>query len=112
MRPLWKGPVCGRFQKNRHQRIFNFAIAINTFFHKIVDPSDIAPSMAMGFTINHIAAVVLPAVGGLLWIVDYRIPFIAGAALSIISLLLVQGITGQLAAADTRNAAAITATMR
>jgi hypothetical protein len=79
---------------------FNFAIAINTFFQKIADPRDIAPSMAMGFTINHIAAVVLPTVGGLLWLVDYRIPFFAGAGLSFISLMLVQCITGQLASAS------------
>lgn len=71
---------------------FNFAIAINTFFQKIADPKDIAPSMAVGFTINHIAAVVLPTIGGLLWLVDYRIPFIAGAAMSLVSLLLVQRI--------------------
>ncbi len=75
---------------------FNFAIAISTFFQKIADPRDIAPSMAMGFTINHIAAVVLPALGGLLWLVDYRIPFLAGAGLSFVSLMLVQCITGQL----------------
>jgi len=79
---------------------FNFAIAINTFFQKIADPRDIAPSMAMGFTINHIAAVVLPVVGGLLWLVDYRIPFLAGAGLSVVSLMLVQCITGQLKSAS------------
>jgi len=71
---------------------FNFAIAIRTYFQKVGDPRDIAPSMAVGFTINHVAAVVLPAVGGLLWIVDYRIPFICGAALSMISLIAVQKI--------------------
>lgn len=75
---------------------FNFAIAIRTFFQKISDPEDIAPSMAVGFTINHIAAVVLPVIGGMLWIVDYRIPFIGGAAMSFVSLILVQQITGQL----------------
>jgi len=69
---------------------FNFAIAIRTYFQKVGDPQDIAPSMAMGFTINHIAAVFLPAVGGLLWMVDYRIPFVAGAAMSMISLVAVQ----------------------
>ena len=78
------------------QIFFTFAIAIRTFFQKIADPKDIAPSMAVGFTINHIAAVVLPAVGGLLWMIDYRIPFIAGAALSLVSLALVQLISGQL----------------
>jgi len=48
--------------------------------------------MAVGFTINHIAAVFLPAIGGLLWMVDYRIPFVAGAFLSLISLAAVQKI--------------------
>jgi predicted MFS family arabinose efflux permease len=71
---------------------FNFAIAIRTFFQKIGNPKDIAPSMAVGFTINHIAAVFLPALGGILWMVDYRIPFVAGAGLSLISLMAVQKI--------------------
>jgi len=70
----------------------NFAIAIGTYFQKVGNPKDIAPSMAVGFTINHIAAVFLPAIGGLLWMVDYRIPFIAGAFLSLISLIAVQQI--------------------
>ncbi|PHR29307.1 MAG: MFS transporter [Desulfotalea sp.] len=75
---------------------FNFAIAIKTFFQKIADPKDIAPSMAVGFTINHIAAVLLPMIGGLLWLIDYKIPFFAGAFLSVISLWAVQFIPAQL----------------
>jgi MFS family permease len=69
---------------------FNFAVAINTFFQKVGDPGDVAPTMAVGFTINHIAAVFLPAIGGYFWIIDYRIPFIGGAALALISLTAVQ----------------------
>ncbi|MDM8542871.1 MFS transporter [Desulfococcaceae bacterium HSG9] len=69
---------------------FNFAIAIRTYFQKIGDPQDIAPSMAVGFTINHIAAVALPAIGGILWMTDYRIPFIGAAVMSMISLVAVQ----------------------
>jgi predicted MFS family arabinose efflux permease len=69
---------------------FNFSIAIRTYFQKVGDPRDIAPSMAVGFTINHIAAVFLPAIGGFLWVLDYRIPFLGGAAMSVISLLAVQ----------------------
>lgn len=69
---------------------FNFAMGIRTYFQKIGDPKDIASSMAVGFTINHIAAVIIPAIGGLMWIIDYRIPFIAGAVMSGISLILVQ----------------------
>jgi predicted MFS family arabinose efflux permease len=75
---------------------FNFAIAIRTFFQKVADIEDIAPSMAVGFTINHIAAVFLPVIGGLLWLVNYKIPFIAGAVLSFISLLLVQRISAEI----------------
>ena len=72
--------------------LFNFAIAIRTYFQKVADPGDIAPSMAVGFTINHIAAVVMPAIGGALWMIDYRIPFIGGAVLSLVSLVAVQRI--------------------
>jgi hypothetical protein len=71
---------------------FNFSIGIRTYFQKVGDPRDIAPSMAVGFTINHIAAVFLPAIGGFLWIVDYRIPFFGGAAMALISLIAVQAI--------------------
>jgi hypothetical protein len=71
---------------------FNFAIAIRTYFQKVADPKDIAPSMAVGFTINHIAAVVIPAVGGALWMVDYRIPFVVGAFFSLVSFTAVQKI--------------------
>ena len=76
--------------------VFNFAMAIKTFFQKMADPKDIAPSMAAGFTINHIAAVALPVLGGMLWMVDYRIPFLGGAALACVSFLTVQLIPGQL----------------
>ncbi len=69
---------------------FNFSIAIRTYFQKVGDPRDVAPSMAVGFTINHIAAVFLPALGGLLWMIDYRIPFISGAMMSLVSLIAVQ----------------------
>lgn len=70
--------------------LFNFAVAIRTYFQKIADPEDIAPSTAVGFTINHIAAVFLPALGGYLWMLDYRIPFLMGAALGVVSLVLAQ----------------------
>lgn len=72
--------------------LFNFAMAIQTYFQKIGDPQDIAPTMAVGFTINHIAAVALPALGGILWLIGYRLVFLAGAGMSLISLLAVQWI--------------------
>ena len=69
---------------------FNFSLGIKTYFQKIAEPGDIAASAAVGFTINHIAAVILPVLGGLAWMVDYKIPFLAGAVFSLISLGLVQ----------------------
>ncbi len=69
---------------------FNCSIAIRTYFQKVAESEDIASSMAVGFTINHIAAVIIPAVGGLLWIVDYRILFVGAAGLSLVSLLAAQ----------------------
>ncbi len=82
---------------------FNFGMAIRTYFQKIGDPEDIAPSMAVGFTINHIAAVVIPALGGLAWMVDYRIPFLAGTVMAVLSLLATQMIPRTLRAHVTHN---------
>ncbi|ACV67727.1 MFS transporter [Desulfohalobium retbaense] len=76
--------------------VFNCAMAIRTFFQKIGDPGDIAPSMAVGFTINHIAAVLIPAAAGLIWLVDPAWVFLGGVGLSLCSLLLVQAIPWQL----------------
>ncbi|MGD9865166.1 MAG: MFS transporter [Pseudodonghicola sp.] len=49
---------------------FALALALKTYFQKIADPADIAPTAAVAFTINHIAAVVLPATLGYLWLVS------------------------------------------
>ena len=71
---------------------FTAVIAINTYFQKTGDQEDIAPSMAVGFTINHISAVVIPFVGGALWMLNWRIPFIFGAVLAVVSLFFTQKI--------------------
>jgi hypothetical protein len=67
---------------------FALAIAIKTYFQKIADPADIAATAGVGFTINHIAAVLLPALFGLLWLVSPALVFLSGAAMAGISLLL------------------------
>jgi hypothetical protein len=84
---------------------FNFSIGIRTFFQKIGDDDHMAPTMAVGFTINHIAAVVIPVMGGLAWVVDYRIPFVAGAVMSLISLIAVQFIASNIQKAELRQSA-------
>ncbi len=67
---------------------FALAIAIKTYFQKIADPADIASTAAVGFTINHIAAVVIPALFGLLWLVSPAAVFLAGAGMAAGSLIL------------------------
>lgn len=71
------------------QLLFCFTVSIRTFFQKIADPADIAPSMAVGVTINHIAAVAVPTVGGLMWMIDYRLPFVMGSVFALLSLIMV-----------------------
>jgi len=67
---------------------FALAIAIKTYFQKIADAADIASTAAVGFTINHIAAVVIPVVFGFIWLVSPGAVFLCGAVMAIISLLL------------------------
>ncbi|MES9887861.1 MAG: MFS transporter [Candidatus Sedimenticola sp. 6PFRAG1] len=65
---------------------FAMAIGINSYFHKIADPKDIASTAGVSFTINHIAAVVIPVLFGLLWMVSPSSVFLAGAGMAVVSL--------------------------
>jgi hypothetical protein len=67
---------------------FTLTLAQRTYFQKIADPADIAPTSAVAFTINHIAAVLLPVTFGLLWIRDPAFVFYIGAAVATVSLSL------------------------
>lgn len=67
---------------------FSLALALKTYFQKIADPGDIAPTAAVAFTINHIAAVFLPALLGYLWLTSPGLVFLAAAGMAIVSLLL------------------------
>lgn len=75
--------------------VYNFAMAIRTYFQKIADPADIAPSMAVSFTINHVAAVAIPLAGGALWLFNYKIVFIGAAVLALCSLVMSQFVGGK-----------------
>ena len=67
---------------------FALAFAQKTYFQKIADPADIAPTAAVAFTINHIAAVFLPAALGYLWVVSQSSVFVLAALLAAASLVL------------------------
>lgn len=68
---------------------FGFGLALNSYFQKIaVVPEDITPNMSMGQSINHVAAVIIPLLGGWLWeTFDPATPFLAGAVVALISLV-------------------------
>ena len=68
--------------------LFAMAIAQKTYFQKIADPADMASTAGVSFTINHIAAVVLPGLMGLLWLVSPSWVFIVGAIMAAMSLML------------------------
>ena len=67
---------------------FSIAIAIKTYFQKIADPADIAPTAGVAFTINHIAAVFIPVLFGFVWLVSPAAVFLSGAAMAAVSLVL------------------------
>lgn len=67
---------------------FALAIAIKTYLQKIADPADIASTAGVSFTINHIAAVIIPAVLGVVWVVSPGAVFLVGAGFAGCSLLL------------------------
>ncbi|MCG7926037.1 MAG: MFS transporter [Candidatus Thiodiazotropha taylori] len=67
---------------------FALAIALKTYFQKIADQEDIASTAGVSFSINHIAAVAIPAVFGIIWMSSPALVFYAGAAMAAISFIL------------------------
>lgn len=82
--PVW---VAGMLYVVDHL-FFALAFAQRTYFQKIADAGDIAPTAAVAFTINHIAAVFLPALLGYLWLQSPASVFGLAAGMAFISLLL------------------------
>ena len=68
--------------------MFSMDIALKTYFQKIADPPDIAGTTGVAFTINHIAAVFIPVLFGLLWLYSPAMVFLAGSAMALVSLAL------------------------
>jgi predicted MFS family arabinose efflux permease len=67
---------------------FAMAIALKTYFQKIAAAEDIASTAGVSFSINHIAAVVIPALFGIVWLSSPALVFYAGAAMAGVSFAL------------------------
>ncbi|WP_460021206.1 MFS transporter [Magnetospira thiophila] len=65
---------------------FSMAISLKTYFQKIADPADMASTSGVSFSINHVAAVVIPAAFGLLWLASPSYVFLAGSGMAALSL--------------------------
>jgi hypothetical protein len=61
---------------------FTLVIAQRTYFQKIADAEDMAPTAGVAFTINHIAAVVIPVLFGLIWLWSPAVVFLIGAGIA------------------------------
>jgi len=68
--------------------LFSMAIALKTYFQKIADPKDITATGGVSFAINHIAAIFLPAILGLLWLKSYSLVFFIGTFIALLSFVL------------------------
>lgn len=67
---------------------FGLALALKTYFQKIGAPGDMAPTAAVAFAINHIPAVLLPVLLGLLWLQSPAAVFGLAAGMAFVSFLL------------------------
>jgi hypothetical protein len=77
-------------------------IGASTYLRKIAVPEEIAPTLAMGVTILHATAIVVPVAAGIILnFVGYRIPFF----IACIASLVMVGVTQRLDPARQRTAA-------
>ena len=82
--------------------LFAFAIGITTYLNGIIRPDEMTPTLTMGTTMNHVAAVIVPVTGGVLWktVGDFRIPFWIGIGVVLLSLAAARRIPVRRAAAQ------------
>jgi len=73
-------------------RIFIISgMSINTYLRKIAEPEDLSPSLAMGVSMSHIAAIFVPITAGILWqTFGYEVSFFFGACFVVMSLFFTQ----------------------
>ena len=73
-----------------------FGIAVNSYFRKIAPESEVTANMSMSQTINHVSALFVPALGGLVWErFGFQSTFIFGAVVAAICLVVSQWLTSQ-----------------
>ena len=71
---------------------FGFNLAVDSYFQKIARaPEEITSNVSLAQTINHVSALVVPVLGGILWAqIAPSATFLAGAVIAVVSLIFVQ----------------------
>ena len=68
-------------------------IASSTYLRKIATEEDLAPSLAMGVTLLHATAIVVPvAAGAVLNFVGYQVPFLIAAGFALLTVRVIRGL--------------------
>lgn len=69
--------------------LYPLSNALHTYVKREHPGVDLKTTYAMGVTMNHAAAVIVPLVGGLIWAkYGYRLPFLFGALLSLVAVFV------------------------
>ncbi|NUQ69804.1 MAG: MFS transporter [Chthonomonadales bacterium] len=76
--------------------LFACSIGLTTYLHGIIRDGEMTATLTMGTTMNHIAAVIVPVTGGLLWrtLGDFRIPFWIGVGVLLLSIVSARRLPG------------------
>lgn len=91
MSPLWVFPIlCALYCLDN--LLYLSTMCLTTYVQRIAEPEDLMPTLSMGVTMNHIAAVLVPLIGGYLWMrFSYPVMFFAGGIVVLLSIFFVRG---------------------
>jgi predicted MFS family arabinose efflux permease len=68
--------------------LFGSSIALHSYARKIAEKSDLTSCISFAVTINHVSAVILPVVGGVIWeTLGFKATFLFGAAIVFFDML-------------------------
>ncbi len=71
--------------------LFLASVSLSTYLNRIARTADLRPTISLGVTLNHVAAVTLPLVGGFLWDrFGYALIFQIGSVVAVIILIIAQ----------------------
>lgn len=91
MSALWVFPIlCALYCIDN--LLYLSTMCLTTYVQRIAGPEDLMPTLSMGVTMNHVAAVSVPLIGGYLWMrFSYPVMFFAGAVVVVASIFAVLG---------------------